>query len=78
MGATVGRSSEVQRKGRRVVPALRRTAKRRQAAARHQQLTVGELLVAALETSGGEVRAAVKLVTSSRMQRALGARIVFE
>jgi len=61
------------RKGRRVLPTLRRTAQRVQAAAK---LTLGELIAAAFDTAGGEQLEVVKLVTSAQMTRALGRRIV--
>ncbi|NBD13661.1 MULTISPECIES: hypothetical protein [Corallococcus] len=66
----------VRRQGRRVMPALRRTAKRARVAAQKAQLTVGEVIAAAFDTAGGEMSGALELVTSPQMARALGRRIV--
>jgi hypothetical protein len=63
----------VQRQGRRVMPAPRRTTQRKATPA---LLTVGELIAAAYDTAGGEQREVLKLVTSPQMSRALGRRIV--
>ena len=67
---------KVARKARRVLPSLRRTAQRVQAAATRAQLTLGEIIAAAFDTAGGEQLEVVKLVTSPQMTRALGRRIV--
>ena len=77
MAATQRWASKLQRRGRRVLPALRRATRRAHGAAHQESLTVGELLAAALETSGGEVREAVRLMRSPAMQRALRGRLVF-
>ncbi|GMT99679.1 hypothetical protein KH5H1_37990 [Corallococcus caeni] len=66
----------VRRQGRRVMPALRRTAKRARVAAQKAQLTVGEVIAAAFDTAGGEMSGVLELVTSPAMTRALGRRIV--
>ncbi|MBN8231348.1 hypothetical protein JYK02_27940 [Corallococcus macrosporus] len=66
----------VRRQGRRVMPALRRTAKRARVAAQKAQLTVGEVIAAAFDTAGGEMSGVLELVTSPQMTRALGRRIV--
>ncbi|RKH57611.1 hypothetical protein [Corallococcus aberystwythensis] len=66
----------VRRQGRRVMPALRRTAKRARVAAQKAQLTVGEVIAAAFDTAGGEMNGVLELVTSPQMTRALGRRIV--
>ena len=67
----------VRRQGRRVMPALRRTAKRvkAMAAAERGPLTLGEIIAAAYDTAGGEFREVLKLVTSPQMSKALGRRI---
>ena len=70
--------SVVRRQGRRVMPALRRTAKRARVAAQKAQLTVGEVIAAAFDTAGGEMSGVLELVTSPQMTRALGRRIVVE
>ncbi len=75
-GKTPPRSPTVTRKARRVLPTLRRTAQRVQAAASRAQLTLGEIIAAAFDTAGGEQLEVVKLVTSPQMTRALGRRIV--
>ncbi|WP_375757484.1 hypothetical protein [Corallococcus exercitus] len=74
-GKTKG-GSVVRRQGRRVMPALRRTAKRARVAAHKAQLTVGEVIAAAFDTAGGEMSGVLELVTSPQMTRALGRRIV--
>ncbi|ATB46441.1 hypothetical protein [Corallococcus macrosporus] len=77
MGKRTTRSSgAVPRQGRRVMPALRRTAKRARAAAGKAHLTVGEVIAAAFETSGGELVDVLAQLTSPQMTRALGRRIV--
>jgi hypothetical protein len=63
----------VKRQGRRVIPTPRLAARRKAAQA---ELTVGELIAAAYETTGGEPQEVLKLVTSAQMSRALGRRIV--
>lgn len=68
----------VRRQGRRVMPALRRTAKRARVAAQKAQLTLGEVIAAAFDTAGGEMSGVLELVTSPQMTRALGRRIVVE
>jgi hypothetical protein len=73
---TRAKPTKVARKGRRVLPSLRRTAQRVQAAASRAQLTLGEVIAAAFDTAGGEQLEVVKLVTSAQMTRALGRRIV--
>lgn len=69
------KQGSVQRKGRRVMPAPRRTTHRPAAPA---LLTLGELIAAAYDTAGGECAEVLKLVTSPQMSRALGRRIVLE
>ncbi|NOK23375.1 hypothetical protein [Corallococcus carmarthensis] len=70
------KSGTVRRQGRRVMPALRRTAKRARVAAQKAQLTLGEVIAAAFDTAGGEMSGVLELVTSPQMTRALGRRIV--
>jgi hypothetical protein len=74
--AKPSKNPKVTRKARRVLPTLRRTAQRVQAAATRAQLTLGEIIAAAFDTAGGEQLEVVKLVTSPQMTRALGRRIV--
>lgn len=75
--ATRKGSNKVRRQGRRVLPALRRTAGRaQQAVARVAQLTLGEVIAAAFDTAGGEREAALKLMASEAMARRLGRRIL--
>ena len=69
---TTQKRGSVQRQGRRVMPAMRRTARKAASA----QLTLGELLAAAYDTAAGERREVLKLVTSPQMARLLGRRIV--
>ena len=63
----------VQRQGRRVMPAMRRTTQRKATAAK---LTLGDLIAAAYDTAAGDSLEVLKLVTSPQMERMLGRRIV--
>jgi hypothetical protein len=73
--AVARKGRAVQRQGRRVMPTLRRKV-RPQAKAKPEPLTVGELIAAAFDTAGGEIREVLKVVTSPLLSRALGRRIV--
>ncbi len=73
MAKTNRKCGAVQRQGRRVMPASRRA---RRAKADPAQLTVGELIAAAYDTSGGERLEVLKLMVSPQMSRVLGRRIV--
>ena len=75
---TQRKKATVRRQGRRVMPALRRTAQRAKAVATKTPLTVGEIIAAAYDTAGGESFEVLKLVTSPQMTRVLGRRIVLE
>lgn len=70
---TTSKRGAIQRQGRRVMPAMRRTAKRKTAAAK---LTLGDLIAAAYDTAAGDSLEVLKLVTSPQMERVLGRRIV--
>jgi hypothetical protein len=81
--ATARKSRSVRRQGRRVLPALRRAAGRvkrsraqQKAPARPEPLTVGEIIAAAFDTAGGELREVLKVVTSPQLSKALGRRII--
>jgi hypothetical protein len=65
----------IRRQGRRVMPALRRTAKRVKSLAERGPLTLGEIIAAAYDTSGGEFRDVLAQLTSPQMSKALGRRI---
>ncbi|ATB27427.1 hypothetical protein [Melittangium boletus] len=69
---TTQKRGSIQRQGRRVMPTMRRTARK----AAPAQLTLGELIAAAYDTAAGEKREVLKLVTSPQMARLLGRRIV--
>ncbi|AKF80435.1 hypothetical protein SAMN05443572_11195 [Myxococcus fulvus] len=73
---TTRKSVPMRRQGRRVMPALRRTAQRARVAAEKAHLTVGEVIAAAFDTAGGELGEALAVMTSPQMTRALGRRIV--
>ena len=70
---TTRKAGTVKRQGRRVMPASRRTTKRKAAAS---PLTLGELIAAAYDTAAGESLEVLRLVTSPQMAKALGRRIV--
>jgi hypothetical protein len=76
--ATTGRKSgSVHRQGRRVMPALRRAARRvKSSSARPGPLTLGELIAAAFDTAGGEMLEVLRVVSSPQLSKALGRRIV--
>lgn len=77
--STARKSGSVRRQGRRVMPALRRAAKRvKQAGAEPGPLTLGELIAAAFDTAGGEFVEVLRVVTSPQLSKALGRRIVLE
>lgn len=75
---TTRKGGTVPRQGRRVMPALRRTAQRARAVAEKAHLTVGEVIAAAFDTSGGELGDVVEQLTSPQMTRALGRRFILE
>ena len=81
--ATAQKSGLVRRQGRRVIPALRRAVRRVKASRavktsrpRSEPLTVGEIIAAAFDTTGGEIREVLRVVTSPQLSKALGRRIV--
>lgn len=63
-------TKQVQRKGRRVMPKVRRVD------ARPKTLTLGDLVAAAFDVAGGDARKAQALLSSREMAEALGRRIV--
>ena len=75
MARTANQHGAIQRQGRRVMPAMRRTARR---SASRAKLTLGDLIAAAYDTAAGEGLEVLKLVTSPQMERLLGRRIVLE
>ncbi len=74
MAKTNRKCGAVKRQGRRVMPTSRRAARR--AKADPALLTVGELIAAAYDTTGGERHEVLKLMVSPQMSRVLGRRIV--
>ncbi|WP_224243363.1 hypothetical protein [Hyalangium gracile] len=65
------------------MPALRRAVRRvkparakKKRSARPEPLTLGELIAAAFDTAGGELREVLKVVASPQLAKALGRRIV--
>lgn len=80
---TARKRSAVRSQGRRVMPALRRVVRRakdsranKAAAARPEPLTLGEIIAAAFDTAGGELREVLRVVTSPQLSKALGRRIL--
>ena len=63
-------TTKVERKGRRVMPKVRRQG------GRSRPLTLGELVAAAYDVVGGDAEKAAELLNSKEMARALGRRIV--
>jgi hypothetical protein len=81
--ATARKGSTIRRQGRRVMPALRRVARRVKASrgvqsppSRPGPLTLGELIAAAFDTAGGELAEVLKVVSSPQLSKALGRRVV--
>jgi DNA-binding transcriptional LysR family regulator len=74
MAKTNRKSDAVKRQGRRVMPTPRRVSRR--AKATPSLLTVGELIAAAYDTTGGEPLEVLKLMVSPQMSRVLGRRVV--
>jgi hypothetical protein len=70
----VGRDGK--RQGRRVMPALRRRRAKSVKGAVKGCLTVGELVAAAFDTVGAEVKDVAKLLSSTDMACAIQRRIV--
>jgi hypothetical protein len=65
------------------MPALRRVVRRAKAsrsskagAVRPEPLTVGEIIAAAFDTAGGELREVLRVVTSPQLSKALRLRIL--
>lgn len=82
---TARKSGSVRSQGRRVLPALRRVARREKASpapqppqAAPEVLTLGELIAAAFDTAGGELREVLRVVGSPQLAKALGRRIILE
>ena len=68
--------SNVKRQGRRVMPALRRSAGRAQATAAKKVMTIGDLIAAAFDAAGGKVDDVAKVLGSSEIAAATGRKIV--
>lgn len=73
--STHRKKGTVRRQARRVMPSLRRAAKRVKSMAERPPLTVGEVIAAAYDTAGGEFVEVLALVASPQMSKALGRRI---
>jgi hypothetical protein len=83
--ATARKNGSVRRQGRRVLPVLRRVARRVKSSPgvkpprpKPEPLTLGEIIAAAFDTAGGELREVLRVVTSPQLAKALGRRIVLE
>jgi hypothetical protein len=59
-----------ERKGRRVIPGVRRRVVRKKA------VTVGDLVAAVFDAVGGDAEKAARLLNSRELARALGRRVV--
>jgi hypothetical protein len=69
-------TAKVQRQGRRVIPAVRRKAAQAKEAAGSVNVTLGELIAAAFDTVGNEVKDVARLLSSRELQKCAGKRIV--
>ena len=65
-------TTEIRRQGRRVIPALRRSAQK----SAGKVLTLGELIAAAFDTVGSSDHVA-EVLSSRQMRQAIGKKIVF-
>jgi hypothetical protein len=81
--AAARKGSPVRRQARRVMPALRRVARRVKASrvpkapgTRPEPLTLGELIAAAFDTAGGELTEVLRVVSAPQLSKVLGRRIV--
>jgi hypothetical protein len=72
--STRRKAQGIQRKGRRAMPATRRT--RAEVRTEPRALTLGDLIAAAFDTVGPDTDAVADLLSSRSMARALGRRIV--
>jgi hypothetical protein len=69
-----GQAAAVKRQGRRVMPKVQ--ARRTAVAARPVRLTLGDLVAAAFEAAGNEVRGAARILSSNDVACAIQKRIV--
>lgn len=79
MAKQIKRGVTVQRQGRRVMPAIRRKGARATVAVKQMKrkaLTLGELIAAAFDAVGTEVKDVAKVLSSPEMAVATGKRIV--
>lgn len=67
---------KAQRQGRRVMPAIRRKTARAQKAISNVNTTLGDLIAAAFDTVGNEVKDVAKLLSSRELAKCAGKRIV--
>jgi hypothetical protein len=68
---------QVKRQARRVIPAIRRQGARAKAAAAKVNVTLGDLIAAAFDTVGTEVRSVAQVLGSRDMTRMTGRKIIF-
>ncbi|WP_224373004.1 hypothetical protein [Hyalangium versicolor] len=61
---------------RRAVRRVRRSRATKASSPPAEPLTLGEIIAAAFDTAGGELREVLKVVTSPQLSKALGRRIV--
>lgn len=69
-----GQAAAVRRQGRRVMPKVQ--ARRAAPVAQRRGLTLGDLVAAAFEAAGNDVRGAARILSSNDMACAVGKRIV--
>lgn len=67
---------KAQRQGRRVMPAIRRKTAEAKVAVDNVNTTLGELIAAAFDTVGNEVKDVARLLSSRELQKCAGKRIV--
>ncbi|MCP3099834.1 chaperonin [Myxococcus sp. K15C18031901] len=72
------RGQGIQRKARQVKVTTKRAVAGAGRRARRVQMTLGDLIAAAFDTVGGEVKKVKQVVSSRDMTLATGRRIVFE
>lgn len=80
MAKTANKAGGIKRQGRRVVPGLRRRTARSSRVAKAKAaaapLTLGDLIAAAYDAVGGEVRQVAKVLSSADLACAIQRRIV--
>lgn len=76
MAKTSKKAATMQRQGRRAMGSIRRRGRQARAALRNQTVTLGELIAAAFDTVGNEVKDVARVLASPDLACAIQKRIV--